>query len=456
MPQVLADPGQTSGIILNGGTDLFSFPATQAVPILSLQTDPTAPLPPGTSTAVNLLTPPLPVADQLKNFPPMVYDLAPSSLLVHFMQALLGAAGTGQLRQRQMVSRLQQAITSTRFYDLDSFYGALFGATRGPSGSLPVNPATGLPVNPYAELASPDGWDEIEAIDAVFRERVIALARAITLGATAPGMQALAEAITGVPCQVYEMWRLVTNPLAPAPGYSTWDQVMSEFVTWSQIPAGQTWQDMEGIVTYSGLLGNGAMNEVVIRPRRTYSTSSADQAQMGSDMHGILSVAEVLKPASSIISVDMSGPGIVTRVPVSAAWSGSEYWELTQLVTPDPSDPAYAAALAAYQKGAQPPGGTFQTPQPPLSRSRGSQYSYAGDVTTVTAQAVLGADPGDVTVTDGTDWQTVVFSGSQKIAYLPAKAIMPASQAATARTSSPVTVKSAPYSGPRVPIVRAS
>jgi len=455
MPQVLADPGQTSGIILNGGTDLFAYPNTQAASILSLQTDPTAPLPPGTSTAVNLQRRDVSVIDQLKNFPPTVYDLAPTSLLVHFMQALLGAAGTGQLRQRQMVSRLQQAITSTRFYDLDSFYGALFGSTRGPSGSLPVNPATGQPVNPYTELASPDGWDEIEAADAIFRERVIALARAITLGATAPGMQALAEAITGVPCQVYEMWRLITNPLAPAPGFSTWAQVMGEFGTWSAT-TGQTWQDMEGVVTYAGLLGNGAMNEVVIRPRQTYSSSVADQARQGSDMYGILSVVEVLKPAASIISVDMSGPGIVTRVPVSAAWSDSEYWELTQLVTPDAGDPAYAAALAAYQKGGQPPGGTFQTPQPPLSRSQGSQYSYAADVTTVTAQAVTGDDPNAAVVTDGTDWQTVVFPPGQRVTYLPQRAIMPAAQAASARTSSPVTVKAAPYSGSRVPVMRAS
>jgi hypothetical protein len=456
MPQVLADPGQTSGIILNGGIDLFAYPSTQAASIISLQTDPTAPLPPGTSTAVNLLNPPLSVTDQLRNFPPTVYDLAPTSVLVHFMQALLGAAGTGQLRNRQLIARLQQDVTSTHFYDLDSFYGALFGATRGPAGSLPVNPSTGNPVNPYTELASPDGWDEIETIDAVFRERVIALARAITLGATAPGMQALAEAITGVPCQVYEMWRLVTDPLSPAPGFNTWAEVMSTYANWDSIPATETWQGIEGVVTYSGLLGNGAMNEVVIRPRKTYSGSAADQAQLGSDMYGILSVVEVLKPAASIISVDMTGPGIVIPVPVSAAWSDSEYWELTQLVTPPSDDAAYDMALAAYQRRGRTPGPTIQTPVPPLSRSQGSQYSYSGNVTTVTARAVTGDDPNTAVVTDGTDWQTVVFPVGRKVTYLPPQAIMPPPQAASARTSSPVTVKSAPYSGPRVPIMRAS
>jgi hypothetical protein len=217
MPQVLTDPTINTGVINNGGTDLFSYPNVNPGSVLGLQTPPTQPLPPGTDTATNLLSPDLQVSQQLRNFPGNVYDLAPTSLLVHFMTALLGNAGAGQLRKRQMVARLQQAVTSSQFYDLDSFYGALFGAQRGPSGALPVNPNTGLPVSPYTDLASADGWDEVKALDATFRERVIQLARAITLGATVPGMQALAEAVTGAPCTVWEVWRLLDQAVHGAP-----------------------------------------------------------------------------------------------------------------------------------------------------------------------------------------------------------------------------------------------
>jgi hypothetical protein len=375
------------------------------------------------------------------------------------MQAVLGAGGSGQLRKRQMIARLQQAITSTRFYDLDSFYGALFGAQRGPDGTLSTNPNTGLPVNPYTDLASPDGWDEIEATDARFRERIIQLARAISLGGTVPGLQALAEAISGVPCMIYETWRLLDNAEGPAPGYQTWAQVQASYPSWSAIPAAQTWQATEGIVTYAGLFGSNVPNEVVIQPKRNYSSSEDDLIQQGADIFGILSVVEVLKPAATLVSVDTSGPDVVLPAQIVAAWADSDYQEIVHLVTPvNSSAPAYAAITGSYQgvNAAQTPAGTYVQPSPPLSRSSGSQYSYASDVTTVTASAVSGDDPNAATVTDGQDFQTVVFPAIRPVQYTPPQAVMPPQQAATARTSSSAAVIAAPYSGPRVPVARAS
>jgi hypothetical protein len=459
MPQVLSDPSLNPGVITNGGTDLFAFPNVQQPSVLGLQVPPTQPLPPGGSTATNLLSPDLQIAAQLRNFPPNVYDLSPTSLLVHFMQAALGAGGSGQLRMRQLVARLQQAVTSTRFYDLDSFYGALFGAQRGPSGTLPANPATGLPFNPYTDLASPDAWDQIEAIDAQYRERIIQLARAITLGGTVPGMQALAEAVSGVPCLIYETWRLLDNAEGPAPGFQTWEEVETTYPTWSAIPAAQTWQSVEGVVTYAGLLGSGVPTEIVIQPKKNYTSSVADQIQQGADMFGILSVVEVLKPATTLVSVDTTGPGIVLPVQIAAAWADSEYQEIVHLVTPvNSSAPAYAAITGSYQgvNAGQTQAGTYVQPSPPMTRSSGSQYSYAGDVTAVTATAATGDDPNAAVVTDGHDIQTIVFFGSGAVQYTAPQAVMPARQAATVRTSSAVAVQSAPYSGPRVPVARAS
>lgn len=459
MPQVVTE--QVSQVISNGGTDLFSYPNTQQTSILDLQTPSSQPLPAGTDTATNLLNPDLQVIQQLNNFPPNLYDLAPTSVLVHFMTALLGDSGTGQLRKRQLVSRLQQAVTSTNFYDLDSFYGALFGAQRGPSGSLPVNPSTGLPVDPYSDLASGDGWDEIAAIDATFRERIIALAKAITLGGTMPGIQALAEAITGVTCDVYETWRFLANAQGETPGANTWEQIETTDLSWAAVD-GTTWQTLEGVPTYTGLLGGGVANEIVITPKKKYTSAVTDQSAEASDQYGILSVAEVLRPAQSLISVDVNGPGIVVQVPISAAWADSQYWEPLHLVTPlSASDPAYAKCLSSYQGGGQSgstAGTPIATPCPPLSRSQGSQYSYSGDVTATVAQAVTGADPNTAVVTSGTDYQTVTYPPASRgklppvESYLPSQAIMPPAQAATARTASPAATQCAPYSGPRVPV----
>jgi hypothetical protein len=462
MPQVLTDPTMNTGVITNGGTDLFSYPNVNPGSVLGLQAPATQPLPPGTDTATNLLNPDLQVIAQLRNFPSNVYDITPTSLLVHFMTAILGNSGTGQLRKRQMVARLQQAVTSSQFYDLDGFYGALFGAQRGPTGTLPTNPNTSLPVSPYTDLASPDAWDQVQAIDATFRERVIQLARAITLGATVPGMQALAEAISGVPCTVWEMWRLLDNAEGPAPGYQTWAQVMASDPGWSSFTAPETWASVEGAVSYAGLFGNGTPNEIVIQPRKNYSSSAADVAQQGADMFGILSVVEVLRPAATLITVDTSAPQIAVPVQAASAWADSQYWEIVQLVTPaNASSPAYQAIANSYQanNAAELPPGTYVVPSPPMSRSTGSQYSFAGDVTTVTAAAVSGSDPNASQVTNGQDFETVVFPGSgaaNTVSYLPVQAVLSPAQAQAARTSSPVSVVAAPYSGPRVPVMRAS
>jgi hypothetical protein len=459
MPQVLTDPTINTGVINNGGTDLFSYPNVNPGSVLGLQTPPTQPLPPGTDTATNLLSPDLQVSQQLRNFPGNVYDLAPTSLLVHFMTALLGNAGAGQLRKRQMVARLQQAVTSSQFYDLDSFYGALFGAQRGPSGALPVNPNTGLPVSPYTDLASADGWDEVKALDATFRERVIQLARAITLGATVPGMQALAEAVTGAPCTVWEVWRLLDQAEGPAPGYQTWQQVTTSEPLWSSFGTSQTWQSVEGVVSFAGLFGNGTPNEIIIQPRKNYSSSLTDQQREGADKFGVLSVAEVLRPAASLITVDTSAPQISVPVQIASAWADSQYWEIVQLVTPaNPASPPYLPIANSYQgsNADEVPGGTFVMPKPPMSCSQGAQYSYASDVTTVTAATTSGGDPNATQVSDGQDFEVVVFPGGRQAGYTPAQAVMPPGQAQTARTASPVSVLCAPYSGPRVPVMRAS
>jgi hypothetical protein len=459
MPQTVSDPGATTGIITNGGTDLFSFPNVQQPSILGLQAPATQPLPPGTQSATNLLLPGQQIAAQLVNFPSSVYDTAPTSLLFHFMAALMGDAGAGQLRKRQMVARLQQAVTSTQFYDLDSFYGALFGAQRGPSGALPTNPSTSLPTSPYTDLASPDGWDDVLAADAAFRERIIQLARAITLGGTVPGLQALAEAITGTTCLVWETWRVIANASGPSPGYNTWQQTQTSYPLWSAFPASATWQAVEGYVTFAGLNINGVPSEIVIQPRKTYPSGLAGQQQQGADMFGILSVAEALKPAASLVSVNPQGIQSLVPIPIAAAWADSENREIVQVVTPNaPSSPAYAAIASSYQgvNAAQLPPGAYIQPAPVMSRTSTGQFTAAGDVTSVTARAVTGSDPNTATVTDGQDFQTVVFGGGSYFQYAPPLGVMSSAKAATARSASAVAVRSAPYSGPRAPVMKST
>jgi hypothetical protein len=445
MPAIISDSSLSPGII-NQDQSLFDYPDTPQPSILNFQASATQPLPGGTAVATNLLSPDLVLAQRLVNFPSEVFDLSPGSAIIHFMQAMLGDSGVGQLRKRQLLARLQGAVTSTNFYDLDSFYGALFGALRGPDGSLPANPATGTTVSPYSDLASPDAWDDIYSIDATFRERIIALASAIAMGGTVPGLQAVAEALTGVPCSVIEVWKLIDSQGSQTAPSVLWSQLQAQYHNWGQLGgSGQTWQQVEGILIYGGM-GINARNEVMIQPRTQYGTDVASLRQQAADQFGVLRVEEVLKPAFSLVSVNYAPALVNIPTSIHSVWADSDYWEIVTHVTPaSAQDPAYAPALASYQSGGTLAGATFAQPVPPFSQSQGTQYSYVSDVTTAWAQAGPLDNP-----TDLRDFETVAFPSGPDIQYLPAKAVMQPDKAASARTASAVAVKAAPYSGPRV------
>lgn len=457
MPAVVSDPSLRGNIITQQGPTIFDYPDTPQPSILQFQTLPTAPLPDRTATATGLLAPDLLFARRLANFPEALFDLSPGSSLMLFLKALMGDAGAGQLRKRQVVAQLQSAVTSTNFYDLDAFYGALFGALRGPDGALPQNPSTGNLASPYTDLATQDAWDDIYSIDAIFRERIIQLARAITMGGTRPGLQAIAEAITGVPCQVYEVWALIdAQGLQGAPG--SWAALQGQYPAWNAIPAGETWDELQSVVIYGGM-GISARNEIIIVPRRTYDTTPAGQQQRAADEWGVLKVAEMLKPAASLVTVNTNGVQADRVVPITSMWADSEYWEVTTTVTPSEpaSNPAYSVYLTSIQRNGKPVAAdeALPTPYPPFSQSQGSQSSYVADVGNV--QATSSTGPYDfVHALTRSNWETEHAPSGRTLSWKPQQALMTPAKAAAAVASSSVSMQSAPYSGPRMPVKSAT
>lgn len=453
MPQVVTDPSVNTGIVSNGGLDLFSYPDTPSASVLDFQLPTGQPQPAGTATATGMVTPDLLIQQRLRNFPGNIYDLSSTSVLVHFMSAMLGDAGVGQVRKRQLLAQLQNAVTSTHFYDLDTFYGALFGAIRGPSGTLPDNPATGVTVSPYTDLATPDAWDEVLAIDALFRERIIQLARAISLGGTIPGLRAMGEAIIGGKCNIYEVWKLIDTEGAQSSTTHTWTSVQTTYTTWSAFVSGTTWLTVAGAAAtliYGGM-GINARNEVIIQPEKNYGSDQASIAQQQSDAYGIASVTEVLKPANTLLSVSSNGAEVLIPVAPASIWADSDNKELVHHVTPaSPTDPAYAATRNAY---GQQSGSTLIQGTPVFSRKQGGRYSFASDVTTAQGQASTG---GYTTIISDSNYDQVTYPSGSTVAYTAAQAVMDPQTAATARTASGVAVTAAPYSGPRVPVTTAA
>jgi hypothetical protein len=457
MPQVLSDPSLNPGIV-NQDSSIFDYPDTPSVSILSFQASPTQPLPDRTSTATGLLCPDLLLARRLSNFPPQVWSLTPDSLLVRFMAALMGPAGAGQLRQRQLAARLQSAIAGTHFYDLDSFYGALFSARRNNAAALPVHPWTGITFDPYNDLATADGWDEIHSADAIYRERVIQLARAVSLGGTVPGVQAMAEAIVRVPCRIYETGQLVTLQGAETTAGNTWGAVQTAWPTWTAT-AGQSWSQLQAIVSYGGRQIN-AVNEVVIQPQKTYKSDLASQRQAVADASGILDVVRVLAPAFALVSVDTTGALVDKQVPIAGLWSDDDYWEVIAKVSPpDPAAPPYVGYVTAYDRGGQRVDSALamKPGKPAFTQGQGWQYSYAGAVSqsfaathepVTSTTAVL-----DAPKQDRRNFETVHYPGKPPVSYLPAWGLIDPVTAAAGRAASPTSMVAAQYSGVREPVM---
>lgn len=170
--------------------------------LLPMQTaTPKGPQPSALERATGLLNPAATTDSSLSHFSSALYDLRPQSHLVKFMRALLGDSGAGQLHKRNLVTRLGSVLSGSRFYELDGLYGSIFSDRRHIDEKLPMDPRD--------SVATPEEWDAIAASDAKFRERIIALAKAIPMGATVPGMQQAAEAVVGAPCQIYEIGALL-------------------------------------------------------------------------------------------------------------------------------------------------------------------------------------------------------------------------------------------------------
>lgn len=458
MPAVVTDPSLQPGIV-NQNTSIFDYPDTPVPSVMALQGSPSQPLADRTATATGLLLPDLLLEQRLANFPEEVWTVTPDSYIYRFMAALLGPAGAGQLRQRQQMARLQSAVEGTHFFDLDAFYGALFSAQRSNDAALPQNPSTQIMFNPYQDLATQDGWDDILALDAIYRERVIQLARAISLGGTVPGLQAIAEAIVRVPCAVYETWRLVDYQ-GPQPGLgNTWGAVQSANPLWSSFGS-VTWAQVTGTSSFGGL-GINARCEVVIQPQRSYAGDLASQQQAASDAAGIMAVTDVLAPASSIITVDTSGALSDMPVTIAGLSADSDYWEVIAKVQAPQGDPKYGGFVTAYDRGGQRVDSArpMKPGVPPFTQSQGVQYSYASSAAVAFASSWEPVTSGtavlDAPKKDMRDYQTVHFPNGRTVSYVPAWGIADAATMAAGRASSAVSSAAAPYSGPRMPVTTA-
>lgn len=430
-------PSENFTGIVTQSPSLFDQGSVLSTTLLQLQTITSNPLVSELPTATGMTLPDLAPFDRLSHFPEDYYDLRPESHLVRFMKALLGESGVGALRKRFLLAQLEQTLSSTHFYDLDKFYGALFGARRGVLGALPTNP--------MVDLATPDGWDEIARVDSVFRERIIKLAKAITLGGTPMGMQALAEALTGVECDIYEVWALLQAQGSPTTGRS-YGAVATTFGTYKAMAA-RSWGQITGVAEF-GNLGLNARNEFVIRPKKVYNTSDpVDARRRAEDLYGVQRVINVLKPAHTMATVDDRGLAVHERVPIASVSADSEFWEVIACVRPrEELRDIYDLFDSCYDAPRNPVRIEKVTPVPPFNACHGQQWSYACEVTSVSS--FIG-NLNDFETTAGQDFDSVTFYDGQTQFYRPECAVIDPRQALISQTTGEGSIVCSPYSGDR-------
>lgn len=436
---------------------------TQQSSLLHLQVDPSAPTPSGMVGVTGAVLPDVSLARRTSHFPSDLYDLRPESHLSRFLQALLGESGVGQLRKRQQVARYQSAMGSTHFYDLDAFYGALFGATRTPREYLPINP--------YTDTATPDEWDDIHSRDALYRERLSRLSKAIPMAGTVPGLIAAAEAVLGEEFDLYEGWRILdmdqVAPVAPAPPAvpmpRTWQEVFEDYPTYGSMET----DSYAEISDEDGMQRGGPppvppppqelidRSSFILRPKKSYESLSSDPTEVArlkaSDAHDLRRVISVLKPANARLSVSTEGVAVHIPTRISRVVADSNFWQVIPRVTPrEPMAPYRDLRTLGAVAGRAVASGVM--PLPPFHSQQTQQAIYNADVVSVSSYTL------DLNgrVVESQSFDTVNTFSGESVSYGPEKAMLDARRALAARGASSGVMSSHVYSGERLPVGSAT
>ena len=116
----------------------MAYDSTNPV-LLALQAPTGLPRSSQLSTVTDPITATQRTSDRMRHFFPDVYDLSPESHLSRFVKVLIGDAGIGGLTKQYAVARQQSFLLTTRYNDLDRFYGAVLGFRRMSSETLDIS-----------------------------------------------------------------------------------------------------------------------------------------------------------------------------------------------------------------------------------------------------------------------------------------------------------------------------
>jgi hypothetical protein len=297
--------------------------------LLSAQVDPSQPEVEGLTSVTDPVIPDRVILDRLTHLDPTLYDLRDSSHLMRLIKALVGASGVGGLRKQMTVARLAASPSGAHFFDLDGFWGALFGMPRLSNEALPVND-DGTNFDPASQAADQDTWDAISGSDGRYRARLYQFARAVNQGATFQGIQAAAEAILSCDVDLMESWiladRIPPGTVATTINADTFLMVESKYGTYGGMK-GNAWGLLSGGIHSDGQTPLGNRSEVVLRPARAISQEEKLQ---------VMRVLDTIRPAGLLVTVLEGGTASLAPVSARSYYSDSDHWSISSSVTPRP------------------------------------------------------------------------------------------------------------------------
>lgn len=364
-------------------------------------------------TGTNLISPAQSLQDRLRHFPDEIYDLSPHTHLYKLLAVLLGDAGMGGIRKRTMMARIQSSVSGTNWFDLDRFWGGLFGLTRRSDEALPIDP--------YSQVATPSTWHQVESADGSYRSRILQFARAISYGPTATGIELMAEAIIQADVDVEEEWESADDLVT----------------TYDDLEAVGTYDDLEAVGTYADLeaLGGAAStvgrHSFIVRPRRPITEE---------ERWDLVRILHVMKPAASTIRVVPAATTASTEVVINKIDSDSYLWEIGSITTVRTD----GANIYSDVPDDEDEVADIEQPRPPWSANQGEEWSYIGDVATVVAYGEITAD-----TVERPNWERITLASGEARDYLPDHGLRPLPEIAAARLISDGVAVAHPYSGPR-------
>lgn len=399
-------------------------------PLISRQVDPTAPQVKGLVRVSDPVQPSHNAQVYVSNFDPALYDLRDTSHIMRFIRALTGASGVGGAQKQRLVARLTNMLGDGAFFDLDRFYGSIFGLQRHPAETMPTN-IDGTVVNPYTDLANSDLWDDVRSRDARYRSRLFQLARAVNMGPTFIGLKSAAEAVLSCEVDMVESW-VKTDFLANNTGLQpdaalTYFAIENQYVTYGEL-AHTSYGTLQGSQFGDGVLPAGNRGELIFTPRRQITLDERYRLQ---------AVLNTLKPSSTQVTI--ATQVVETSSPVTARGysADSENWQIQARITPaiglvNPGTPVYNNA------------GPYSMARPVFSEYTGEQWTYNPTVVRAVSYQIEGTAQSNVS-----DNQGVTYTDKTSHVYAAGDGVRDARQAISHRLSGEGATTYMPYGADR-------